>query len=174
MPSILGGDIDPSSWSIIQVDLSQLNIQFLILCGVAGIDLAVEVMPDWSELPYDLLVLVSRCFNLIEDFLNFGIACKSWHSVATKHNFNSELPRIPWLMLAEEEEGNSFRKIFSLSNGMILNKRIPKASRKRCMESMGWLFTVGEDDGETSLLHPFSGVQIELPHQYTTVDYYDH
>ncbi|PHU23721.1 hypothetical protein BC332_08828 [Capsicum chinense] len=141
---------------------------------VAGIDLAVEVMPDWSELPYDLLVLVSRCFNLIEDSLNFGITCKSWHSVASKHNFNSELPRIPWLMLAEEEEGNSFRKIFSLSNGMILNKRIPKASRKRCMESMGWLFTVGEDDGETSLLHPFSGVQIELPHQYTTVDYYDH
>ncbi|WMV20490.1 hypothetical protein MTR67_013875 [Solanum verrucosum] len=72
-------------------------------------------------------------------------------------------------MLAEEED-NEVRKFFSLYNGMILNKRIPKASRKRCLESMGWLITVGEE-GEISLLHPFSDVQIELPHQNTTVEF---
>ncbi|XP_015162842.1 putative F-box protein At1g65770 [Solanum tuberosum] len=42
------------------------------------------------------------------------------------------------------------------------------------MESMGWLIMVGEDEGEISMLHPFSGVQIELPHQNTTVDYDNH
>ncbi|XP_019226064.1 PREDICTED: putative F-box protein At1g65770 [Nicotiana attenuata] len=56
---------------------------------------------------------------------------------------------------------------------MILKKRIPGASGKRCVESMGWLITVGKDEGEISLLHPFSGVQIELPHQNTTKDYYE-
>ncbi|WMV22024.1 hypothetical protein MTR67_015409 [Solanum verrucosum] len=56
---------------------------------------------------------------------------------------------------------------------MILNKRIPKASRKRCLESMGWLITVGEE-GEISLLHPFFDVHIELPHQNTTVEYTNH
>uniref|UniRef100_A0A0V0H671 Putative ovule protein n=1 Tax=Solanum chacoense TaxID=4108 RepID=A0A0V0H671_SOLCH len=121
-----------------------------------------QELADWSELQYDLLVLIARHLNLIEDYLNFGSVCKSWHSVPTKNNFNKYLSRAPWLMLAEED-GNSIRKFFSLYNGMILNKRIPKASRKRCMESMGWLIMVGEDQGEISMLHPFSGVQIELP-----------
>uniref|UniRef100_M1B4H4 KIB1-4 beta-propeller domain-containing protein n=1 Tax=Solanum tuberosum TaxID=4113 RepID=M1B4H4_SOLTU len=38
---------------------------------------------------------------------------------------------------------------------------------------MGWLITVGEE-GEISLLHPFSDVHIELPHQNTTVEYTNH
>ncbi|XP_004236020.1 F-box protein At2g26160 [Solanum lycopersicum] len=129
-------------------------------------------MPDWSEFPSELLVSIGRCLNLIEDYLNFGSVCKSWHSVATKNNFNNDLTRAPWLMLAEEED-NEVRKFFSLYNGMILNKRMPKASRKRCLESMGWLITVGEE-GEIRLLHPFSGVHIELPHVNTTEDYYNH
>ncbi|MCD7452862.1 hypothetical protein HAX54_018415 [Datura stramonium] len=135
-----------------------------------------QEMPDWSELHHDLLVLIRRRLNLIEDYLNFSIVCKSWHSVATKNNFTSDLPRIPWLMLAEEEEeeDKSLRKFFSLYNGMILNKRIPKAMGKRCMESLGWLITVGKDEGEINLLHPFSGVEIELPHQNTTEDYEEH
>ncbi|PHU28150.1 hypothetical protein BC332_00243 [Capsicum chinense] len=128
-------------------------------------------MPDWSYLQHELLVLIVRRLNLIEDFLNIGTVCKSWHSVAIKDNFNSDLPRAPWLMIddeEEEEDGTTCKKFFSLYNGMILMKRNPKASGKRCMESMGWLIAV---DGEISLLHPFSGVQIELPHQNTTEDY---
>ncbi|KAK4735251.1 hypothetical protein R3W88_009512 [Solanum pinnatisectum] len=131
---------------------------------------------DWSKLPYDLLVLMARRFNLIENYLNFGIVCKSWHSVTTKDNFNNDLSRIPWLMLVEEEEHDgtsSCRKFFSLYNGMILKKKIPKASGKRCMESMGWLITVGKDEGEISLLHPFSDVEIELPHP-NTMENYEH
>ena len=51
-------------------------------------------------------------------------------------------------MLAEEEddEENSIWKFFSLYNDMILNKRILKARRKRCMEFMGWLIMVGEGE----------------------------
>ncbi|KAK4728882.1 hypothetical protein R3W88_021870 [Solanum pinnatisectum] len=131
-------------------------------------------MPDWSDLQHELLVQIVRRLNLIEDYLNFGTVCKSWHSVATKDNFNSDLPRVPWLMIEEEIEegdGTAYKKFFSLYNDMILMKRIPKASGKRCMESMRWLITVGETDSEISLLHPFSGVQIELPHQNTAADY---
>lgn len=128
---------------------------------------------------------IARRLNLIEDYLSFGTVCKSWHSAATKNNFNSDLPRVPWLMLAEEEnnnndanngdnDGSDCRKFFSIYNGMILKKRIPKASGKRCLESMGRLMTVGKDDCECSLLHPFSAVQIELPHQNTTEEYFYH
>ncbi|XP_049396158.1 uncharacterized protein At1g65760-like [Solanum stenotomum] len=135
---------------------------------------------DWSDLQQDLLFLIARRLNLIEDYFNFGTVCKSWHSATTKDNFNSDLPRTPWLMLAEEENDNgdgdgtcSCRKFFSLYNGMILKKKIPMASGKRCMESMGWLITVGKDEGEISLLHPFSGVHIELPHP-NTMENYEH
>ncbi|KAH0690397.1 hypothetical protein KY290_018632 [Solanum tuberosum] len=133
-------------------------------------------MSNWSELQYDPLVLIVKRINLIEDYLNFGAVCKSWLCAATKDNFNSDLPRIPWLMLAEDQEDkdNSCRKFFRLYNGMILNKRIPKAIGKRCLESMGWLITTGKDENETSLLHPFSGVEIELPHPNTTKNYEDH
>lgn len=87
-----------------------------------------ELPVDWSELQTDLLVLIGKHLNLIEDYLNFRTVCKSWHSAATKNNFNSNLPRVPWLMLAEEEnetsdrvngEGSSYRKFFSLYNGMM-------------------------------------------------------
>nr|XP_016496506.1 PREDICTED: F-box protein SKIP23-like [Nicotiana tabacum] len=79
-------------------------------------------------------------------------------------------------MLPEEEDkrDSCCRKFFSLYNDMILKKRIPKARGKRCVESMGWLITVGKDEGEASLLHPFSGVQFELPHQNTTKDFDEH
>ncbi|PHT53941.1 hypothetical protein CQW23_08403 [Capsicum baccatum] len=105
---------------------------------------------------------IARRLNLIEDYLSFGTVCQSWHSAATKNNFNSDLPRVPWLMLAEEEnnnnnanngdnDGSDCRKFFSIYNGMILKKRIPKASGKRCLESMGWLMTVGKDDCMSNL-----------------------
>ncbi|CAN4077575.1 unnamed protein product [Withania somnifera] len=117
-------------------------------------------MADWSEFQGDLLVTIVKRVNLIEDYLNFGTVCKSWHSVATKENFNSNLPRAPWLMLAEDENDNIHRKFYSLYNGMILEKSIPGAIGKRCMER-----------GGISLLHPFSGVEIKLPHQNTTERY---
>lgn len=70
-------------------------------------------------------------------------------------------------MLAEDDD-NICRKFYTFYNDIIFKKRIPEACGKRCIESMGWLVTVGKDEGEISLLHPFSGVKIELPHQNTT------
>ncbi|TMW96882.1 hypothetical protein EJD97_006613 [Solanum chilense] len=132
-------------------------------------------MPDWSKLQSDLLGVILSRMDLIEDYLNFSSVCKSWHSVAKEHRFISNLPRAPWLMLAEEDDGdeddNTCRKFYSFYNDMIFKKRIPEAHGKGCMESMGWLITVGKEDGEISLLHPFSGVQIQLPHQNTTTLY---
>lgn len=129
-------------------------------------------MANWSELQSDVLVHIGRHLNLIEEYLNFASVCKPWRRVATKSNFNSDLPRVPWLMLPEGDDNkSSCREFFSLCNGMILKKSIPRARGKRCLESLGWFITVGKDEGEISLLHPFSGVQIELPHQNTTEDY---
>ncbi|KAF3625982.1 Histidine-containing phosphotransfer protein 1 [Capsicum annuum] len=132
------------------------RFMLLVVCGKeqsrSPRRLAIEEI-NWAELQHDLLALIARRLNMIKDYFNFDTVCKSWPSVATKNYFNSGLPRVPWLILAEKEdnEENSLRRFFSLSNGTILNKRILKASRKRCMESMGWLITVGEDDYEVGV-----------------------
>ncbi|KAF3664675.1 hypothetical protein FXO38_09994 [Capsicum annuum] len=81
---------------------------------------------NWAKLQHDLLALIARHLNMIEDYFNFGTICKSWPSATIKNNFNSDLPRVSWLMLAEKEdnEENFLRRFFSLFNGTILNKRI--------------------------------------------------
>ncbi|KAH0690366.1 hypothetical protein KY289_017724 [Solanum tuberosum] len=64
-------------------------------------------MPDLSEFQHELLALTARRLNLIEDYSNFRSVCKSWHSAATKNNFNSDLPRVPWLRMAFPPVENS-------------------------------------------------------------------
>ncbi|KAJ8555869.1 hypothetical protein K7X08_013365 [Anisodus acutangulus] len=65
---------------------------------------------------------IMRRFPSVVFVLQFGshqlsveTVCKSWHTVATKDNFNSDLPRVPWLMLAEEKDDITF--VFVLQFG---------------------------------------------------------
>ncbi|KAH7841665.1 hypothetical protein Vadar_032841 [Vaccinium darrowii] len=129
-------------------------------------------MGNWAELLEDLLVGIAKRIPVFEDFVAFGGVCRSWRSVAIKQNFKgSQQP--PWLMLAEEEgeEKANERRIVSLrKGGMVRKLMVPEASGKRCFESLGWFVTVSED-GEMNLLHPFSQVQIPLPH-INTFKYY--
>ena len=72
-------------------------------------------MADWSELHYDLLVLIVRRIAWYEDFNTFRGVCKSWKSAASKPNFTGYwTARIPCLMLAAKE-GSDLRDFFSLS-----------------------------------------------------------
>lgn len=130
-------------------------------------------MGNWAELLEDLLVGIAKRIPVFEDFVAFGGVCRSWRSVAIKQNFKGS-QQIPWLMLAEEEgeeEKANERRIVSLTKGGMVRKlMVPEARRKRCFESLGWLVTVSED-GEMNLLHPFSQVQIPLPHINTFKHY---
>lgn len=90
----------------------------------------MRTMADWSELNRELLVVIVRRIKQIENYLNFRTVRRLWHSVATKDNFNSNLAKVPWLMLAEEEDDKTCGKFFSLYNGMIMKKSIPGASGK--------------------------------------------
>ncbi|KAH7833493.1 hypothetical protein Vadar_006889 [Vaccinium darrowii] len=60
-------------------------------------------MANWAELVQDLLILIARRVDFVEDFAVFSRVCRSWRSVAVKENFKGS-QQIPWLMLAEEEE----------------------------------------------------------------------
>ncbi|XP_027082799.1 F-box protein SKIP23-like [Coffea arabica] len=123
-------------------------------------------MGDWSQLLPDLLAVISRHLSLIEDFVAFRGVCTSWRMAAPKQNFVNLWPTVPLLMLAEKKDSDD-REFYSLSRGKVWNKlSLPETKNKKCMESRGWLITVGSG-GEMNMLHPLSGVQIELPHQST-------
>ncbi|KAF5938646.1 hypothetical protein HYC85_022905 [Camellia sinensis] len=134
-------------------------------------------MRKWAELISDVLVLIAKRIDVVEDYVAFGGVCKSWQVAAVKENFNERgwSHQIPWLMLAqeEEEEEEEERRFVSLRKGSMICKvmRLPEAKGKRCMESLGWFVTISQD-GQLNLLHPFSRVQIGLP-PVTTLKYYD-
>lgn len=141
-------------------------------------------MANWAELVQDLLILIARRIDFVEDFSAFGRVCRSWRSVAVKENFKGS-QQIPWLMLAEEEEEEeegeggdknnravNGRRFVSITEGVAIGKlMLPEARGKRCLETRGWLVTISES-GDMNLLHPLTRVQVSLP-PITTLKYYE-
>lgn len=141
-------------------------------------------MANWAELQQDLLILIARRIDFVEDFAAFRKVCRSWRSVAVKENFKGS-QQIPWLMLAEEEEEEedegergkkdygavNGRRFVSMTEGVVIGKlMLPEARGKRCLETRGWLVTISES-GDMNLLHPLTRVQVSLP-PITTLKYY--
>ncbi|KAL3499365.1 hypothetical protein ACH5RR_038458 [Cinchona calisaya] len=125
---------------------------------------------DWSELLQDLLVMIAKRIQLVEDFTAFSGVCTSWRAAASKQNFEKSWPTLPMLMLAEKKDSDD-REFYSLSRGKIWRTLpLPEAKGKKCIETRGWLLTI-TSSGDMKLLHPFSRVQIELPH--LTFPYYE-
>ncbi|XP_058203102.1 uncharacterized protein LOC131317581 [Rhododendron vialii] len=126
-------------------------------------------MGNWAELPEDILVLIAKRITLFEDFLFFSGVCRSWHSVAVNDNFKGS-EQIPWLMLSNEDKPDERRFVSVRKDSIIRTVNLPEARGKRCLETLGWLLTTSED-GDINLLHPFTRVQINLPH-ISTSEYY--
>ncbi|KAF7151204.1 hypothetical protein RHSIM_Rhsim02G0225500 [Rhododendron simsii] len=126
-------------------------------------------MGKWAELPEDILVLIAKQITLFEDFLFFSGVCRSWRSVAVNDNFKGS-EQIPWLMLCDKDKPDEHQFVSVRKGGVIRTVHLPEARGKRCLETLGWLVTTSED-GDINLLHPFTRVQINLPH-ISTFEYY--
>ncbi|KAG8371851.1 hypothetical protein BUALT_Bualt12G0006000 [Buddleja alternifolia] len=135
----------------------------------------------WEGLHEDLLGLIVKKIKLIEDFVCFGMVCKSWNE-AVNNNKQYLPPQIPWLMLAEDETTkNGRRQIYNLSSSSSKDDDDKISSRslyfppdRRCIGlNHGWMLTISRTGGDMNLVNPLSGnSEIKLPNQ-TSVDNYN-
>ncbi|KAA8517281.1 hypothetical protein F0562_017574 [Nyssa sinensis] len=121
---------------------------------------------DWSQLPYDLVILIANKLHSIEDFLAFSAVCHSWRLVYLNKSWTLS-PQVPWLMLDENHTSEFIRGFFNISKNKIHGLMLPEAHDCRCWgSSHGWLITVGHDR-EIRLVNPITHVSINLPPQST-------
>ncbi|PIA43043.1 hypothetical protein AQUCO_02000471v1 [Aquilegia coerulea] len=122
-----------------------------------------ESCSSWSQLPFDILEMVTKKFNSIEDLYSLGGVCSSWRSVALsirKHKNKT----LPWLMLTANYN-HTHRDFFSVAENKIYRSNYPKAFYDcQCWGSpFGWLVTFAYDRQTFHLLNPFSPLSPRLP-----------
>lgn len=113
----------------------------------------------WAQLPYDIINEIANNLDAVEDFLAFSFVCKSWRLIYRDKAWLS-IPKIPWLMLDNHENGEH---CFSIYKHKILKIPIPKAQNRRIWgSSHGWLIMI-TPDFKVQLFNPITQVKAALP-----------
>lgn len=122
-------------------------------------------LPDWSELPEDLLVEIINRVRTFEDFLAAAGVSKSWRSASHLITYSNSTRRPlqpPWLMFPETLS-SKIRRFVGLFNGCGYKLLLDEVYERRSWGSPhGWLITIGPDF-ETCLVHLLQEVSISLP-----------
>lgn len=131
------------------------------------------ILANWSGLDLDILREIAERITSLTDYIAFRRVCTSWKSATTSMKFiirdNPNPNQMPVLLPAKRCSYN--REFYSLSNHRIDEVYLPESIAKKCFSSMGWLITVSQE-WSMSLLHPFSRLQIKLPHIKTFFHWY--
>nr|XP_010911489.1 F-box protein At2g17036 [Elaeis guineensis] len=119
---------------------------------------------DWSQLPAELLEIISTKIIFITDYLRFRAVCTSWRSASPARP--RHLPaQLPWLLLPyypSPDNTDARRLFFDLRDRRIYQLDLPETRGKRvCGSSHGWL--VLERHVAISLLNPVTRAHIQLP-----------
>ncbi|OIT21009.1 hypothetical protein A4A49_55170 [Nicotiana attenuata] len=68
-------------------------------------------MEKWAELPPELITMIAKPVEVMEDFIVFGGVCTSWRTAASKDNFDGLSPQLPLLMMPDKDD--VYRKFYS-------------------------------------------------------------
>ncbi|CAK7346102.1 unnamed protein product [Dovyalis caffra] len=119
-------------------------------------------MSRWSDLPRELLQLITQKQTNYVDYLRVRIVCKTWRSALPKKPHDL-LCQLPWLLLPYENDSPSHRGFYNLADGKTYRLELPEAYEKRCCgSSHGWLVVV-EESPTIFLLNPLTKARIERP-----------
>ncbi|KAJ4798958.1 F-box protein (DUF295) [Rhynchospora pubera] len=115
---------------------------------------------DWSDLPLDLLHLISKRLSDLSDFIRFRAVCKRWHCAAPI----ADPPRqLPWVVATRDGLPNTVR-FYSLSTGKIYSISFAEAKGKRLLgSSHDYMLAFDPKRRHLTLLNPFTRSEILLP-----------
>ncbi|XP_022975457.1 F-box protein SKIP23-like isoform X2 [Cucurbita maxima] len=118
-------------------------------------------MADWTQLPPDLLQVISDNLNVYSDYLRFRVVCQSWRSSVPKIPRRLP-PQLPWLIIPLYHDSRC--GLFNFSDNKIHFLHLPEASlgRRRCGSSHGWLVILDETP-TILLLNPLTRAKCRLP-----------
>ncbi|XP_057980293.1 F-box protein SKIP23-like [Malania oleifera] len=120
---------------------------------------------DWSLLPRELLIAITRRLHFLDDAIAFGAVCRSWHLAMALGGKPSLPPKCPLLLSLEEYKTVSIFA-FPFNSKVRIVKSLPETTSRllRCVAGAGFgALVIVAGDSKASLWHPFSKSQIHLP-----------
>ncbi|XP_078150055.1 putative F-box protein At4g22060 isoform X2 [Carex rostrata] len=120
---------------------------------------------NWSELPEDILHLLSKKLPDISDFIRFRAVCKSWQLSAP---VTDPPPQLPWLLECRLERHqdleNAIIRFYCLSSGKVHTITCP-GSHRAWLHGPGcrYLLVYLLGNSERYLLNPLTRDQIHVP-----------
>ncbi|CAK7346085.1 unnamed protein product [Dovyalis caffra] len=119
---------------------------------------------DWTQLPPEIIEIISRKVTIYSDYLHFQAVCHTWKSSIPKTP-NHLPPQLPWLLLPQSQSNqSSYRGFFDLSTKKFHFLNLPEAShrKKHCGSSHGWLIIL-DDSPSILVINPLTRRKIHLP-----------
>ncbi|PIA42628.1 hypothetical protein AQUCO_02000223v1 [Aquilegia coerulea] len=111
---------------------------------------------DWSQLPVDVLKILAKKINSIEDLCSFGGVCTSWRCVTLLIR-NDQNKTLPWLMLTADFN-HGYRDFYSVAENKTYRLNLPQTflGYQSYGSPFGWLFNLDRRTEECHLFNPFS------------------
>lgn len=140
---------------------------------------------DWSKLPEDILNLIIHRLNDLIDFLNFGVACRSWRSAAQTHhiychdlNCRHRSSKIPWLLLHSPTNHNHNLHcplhVYDFTNRKSYHIQLPPNSFTNSevkFSSNGYLICEQKQNSSSyHVVNPLTGTHFSLPLTSSTIN----
>ncbi|XP_039049725.1 F-box protein SKIP23-like [Hibiscus syriacus] len=123
-------------------------------------------MADWTQLPGELLYLISKRLHTSFDVNRFRSICSTWRSTVTSPKRHRLAPRFP--VLPDEGGMANTSNGFSLSKRIIFLLRLPKFNPETD-RSTSWVVKIEEDgpNNRVQLLNPLSRSRFDsLPENF--------
>ncbi|GLT39333.1 hypothetical protein SLA2020_135310 [Shorea laevis] len=127
-------------------------------------------MGGWEELPADLINAICKRLESYVDHVRLRGVCASWNFAIPKRPTHL-LNQIPWLMLPFDDETQTHRSFYSISDHKVYHWDLSETRGKGKWirgSSHGWLVIV--ESPALYLFNPLTKVQIALPPIYTFPD----
>ncbi|KAJ3688254.1 hypothetical protein LUZ61_017418 [Rhynchospora tenuis] len=118
---------------------------------------------DWSDLPPELLYLVSQKLTDIYDFMCFRAICKRWRSAVRASDLAHQLP---WIIIYDHDDYNKgYRGFYSLLTGKTYTVNFPQSTENKVARgsAYNYLFIRNWGIGKSSLFNPFTNEELLLP-----------